>query len=121
MFETISEKNLFSLITDLTSSWEFIENFVEAFHPVYDCTISMQDKHVGLSDFYMQWINATRKVNVVQNHMAKLLCETLTERLENLKQNMPFRAAILLDPRFNFLNSSVFTAEEKEDIRVSIV
>ncbi|XP_055524844.1 uncharacterized protein LOC129718265 [Wyeomyia smithii] len=46
---------------DLKDRWDFIDSFVEAFQPVYDCTISLQNQHVGLSDFYMQWINAIKK------------------------------------------------------------
>lgn len=105
-------------IADLTESWKFIEDFCAAFSPLYGTTKYMQEHHVGLSDFYLAWLDTTRKVSAVDNELATDLKAALESRLEKLKTNMPLKAALLLDPRFNFMGSTLFTPEEKNPIKV---
>ncbi|XP_055527548.1 uncharacterized protein LOC129720141 [Wyeomyia smithii] len=102
---------------DLDDNWKFVNNFVQAFCPTYEATIKFQDKHVGLSDFHMLWINTIRMTKLIHNPMAEELSKNLLKRLESLKENVPFKAAILLDPRFYYEDSRVFTPDEKEQIR----
>ncbi|XP_055528433.1 unconventional myosin-XVIIIa isoform X2 [Wyeomyia smithii] len=67
----------------------------------------------------MLWINTIRMTKLIHNPMAEELSKNLLKRLESLKENMPFKAAILLDPRFYYEDSRVFTPDEKEQIRLS--
>ncbi|XP_058464113.1 uncharacterized protein LOC131438255 isoform X2 [Malaya genurostris] len=102
---------------DLSKNWQFIHDFTEAFEPVFSATTKIQEKHVGLSDFYLAWLDTIRKVNLVSNPLAVELSNTLTTRLNTLKENMPLKSALLLDPRFNFHKSNVFTLNERVEIR----
>lgn len=43
------------LFTDLTKCWSFIEEYVEAFGPIYDSTIIIQKQDCSLSEFYYYW------------------------------------------------------------------
>lgn len=79
----------------------------------------MQAKHVSLSDFYVHWLNTVMQVGLLTNsNLAKSLVLSLTERLKPLQNNMAFKAALLVDPRFNYLNSKTLSPEDKEQTRV---
>lgn len=56
---------------------------------------------------------------IQSNRFVEPLTASLTQRLKQLKDNMIFKSALLIDPRFNYLNSTLFTSEEKEEVRVS--
>uniref|UniRef100_A0A182NT07 HAT C-terminal dimerisation domain-containing protein n=1 Tax=Anopheles dirus TaxID=7168 RepID=A0A182NT07_9DIPT len=43
------------------------------------------------------------------NRFVKSLTEALKQRLKTLKENIFFKAALLIDPRFNYLNSNTNT------------
>ncbi|XP_065073639.1 uncharacterized protein LOC135697730 [Ochlerotatus camptorhynchus] len=103
--------------------WKFMKDFIEAFSPVYTLTNDLQMKHVTLSDFYMQWLQAIRSV---ESHNNNPLCPSLSlalkNRLKKLQENKLFLAAVFLDPRFNFLGSSIFpSADDKESVQSFIV
>ena len=79
----------------------------------------MQSNHQSYSDFYLQWLLSIREIKaLVNNRFSEPLEESLNRRITGLKQNMAFKSALYLDPRFNFLHSSVFTPEEKYNIQV---
>ncbi|XP_062538921.1 uncharacterized protein LOC134207217 [Armigeres subalbatus] len=44
--------------SDLTQYWHFIENYVEAFEPIYEATIIIQKKDCSLSELYYHWQKA---------------------------------------------------------------
>uniref|UniRef100_A0A182HUD4 HAT C-terminal dimerisation domain-containing protein n=1 Tax=Anopheles arabiensis TaxID=7173 RepID=A0A182HUD4_ANOAR len=90
---------------DLTEQWDFIKEYVAAFEPVYISTKAMQAKH-------------TKNPG---NRFVEPLTKALKNRLKNLKESIVFKAALLLDPRFNYLNSKFFNQEEKEEIRSFII
>lgn len=77
-------------------------------------------KHVTLSDFYMQWLQAIRSVDSCKtNILSPSLTLALKNRLKKLQDSKLFLAAVFLDPRFNFLGSNFFTsAEEKQSVQV---
>ncbi|XP_021711843.1 uncharacterized protein LOC110680325 [Aedes aegypti] len=103
---------------DLTNHWNYIDEYVSAFEPVFVCTNKMQAKHVSLSDFYVHWLNTVMQVGLLTNsNLAKSLVLSLTERLKPLQNNMAFKAALLVDPRFNYLNSKTLSPEDKEQTR----
>lgn len=99
-----------------------MKDFTESFSPVYKLTNDLQMRHVTLSDFYMQWLQAIRSVDSYKNNpLCPILSLALKNRLKKLQDNKLFAAAIFLDPRFNFLGSSVFSsADEKESVQVIV-
>lgn len=73
---------------------------------------------MSLSEFYIQWLRCMMEVGEQSNELAKSLETSLKGRLEQLRTNLPFKASLLIDPRFNYLSSSVLSPEEKEEARV---
>ncbi|XP_055522553.1 uncharacterized protein LOC129716738 [Wyeomyia smithii] len=103
---------------DLASSWEFIQQYVEAFKPCFICTKKLQEAHVPLEDFYMEWLMTICSVRKLgSNPFARDLTEALTNRLSKLHDSM----ALYLDPRFNYPNSNIFTNEERCQIQRFII
>ncbi|XP_058827056.1 uncharacterized protein LOC131687012 [Topomyia yanbarensis] len=77
---------------------------------------------MSLNDFYMEWLMTIREVRKVENNPYTLdLATSLTRRLTNLKCSMAFKMALYMDPRFSYINSTLFAAEEKEQIQRFIV
>lgn len=76
---------------------------------------------MSLNDFYLEWLMTIREVRQLENNpFSKVLVESLTRRLTNLKGSMAFKMALYLDPRLSFINSKIFTIAEKEHIQVTI-
>ncbi|XP_062559975.1 uncharacterized protein LOC134224580 [Armigeres subalbatus] len=118
-FEKLAEQ---SQELDLTDSWQFAENYEQAFKPLFLLTKDMQAEHVSLSDFYLQWLIATRKVEMTKpNPFASELVASMSKRLSNLKQSRAFKMALYLDPRLNYAGSSLFNNEEKAEIQGYII
>lgn len=79
----------------------------------------MQESHVGLSEFYKQWLMALAEIQKLKdNPFIAPLNESLMTRLSSLRGSRAFSMALYLDPRFNFLGSTLFTPNEKCDIQV---
>lgn len=111
---------LFLIISDLTEHWGFIMEYERAFRPCYVCTNKLQGDGVGLSDFYMEWLLAIASLEKMSgNRFSEKLAATLRSRLELLKENRAFKMALYLDPRFNFVGSTIFKPDEKEEIQVN--
>uniref|UniRef100_A0A182PWP2 Uncharacterized protein n=1 Tax=Anopheles epiroticus TaxID=199890 RepID=A0A182PWP2_9DIPT len=90
-------------------SWNTLKEYEEAFRPFYIATKLMQTQHQPFSEFYMQWLNGIRELSKLKNNrFVSLLSNGLMHRLKLLKENQLFRAALYLDPRFNFLDSKEF-------------
>ncbi|XP_065089895.1 uncharacterized protein LOC135711083 [Ochlerotatus camptorhynchus] len=107
---------------DLVNQWDFVKEYIAAFEPIYIATKSMQAMHTSLCDFYLTWIKAVMQVGkITSNKFAEPLATSLTRRLKQLKDNMVFKSALLIDPRFNYLNSTILCADEKEEVRAFIV
>ncbi|XP_065095790.1 uncharacterized protein LOC135717588 [Ochlerotatus camptorhynchus] len=103
---------------DLSEHWDYIHDYKNALQPVYVSTKEMQAKHMSLGDFYINWLRCMMEVKQQpMNELAKSLATSLQTRLQQLQQNLPFKAALLVDPRFNYISSSVLTLEEKEETR----
>ncbi|XP_062549754.1 uncharacterized protein LOC134214385 isoform X2 [Armigeres subalbatus] len=103
---------------DLTDHWNFVDNYYEAFKPLYICTKKMQAEHVCLPDFYMAWLMAiseVRKLN--ENPFTPELMNSLTTRLKALRGSRAFKMALFIDPRFNYRGSKFFSPEEKMEIQ----
>ncbi|XP_062551259.1 uncharacterized protein LOC134216373 [Armigeres subalbatus] len=107
---------------DLGETWQFIQNYVKAYKPLYICTKNMQERHVSLPDFYLQWLLAIMEVSKLKdNPLSTALKDALTSRLEKLRQSRAFKMALYLDPRLNYMGSKLFHPEEKEHIQGYIV
>ncbi|XP_058817748.1 uncharacterized protein LOC131681060 [Topomyia yanbarensis] len=82
----------------------------------------MQTAHVSFSDFYIEWlmtINEVMKLN--NNPFTPMLTEALTARLFNLRTSMAFKTSLYIDPRFNYLNSTLFNPDDKQEIQNYII
>ena len=80
----------------------------------------MQEAHVTLPDFYLQWLMALSEVSkLTDNQFAKSLHESLMNRLTNLRNSRAFKMSLYLDPRLNFCGSRLFTAIDKDEIQVN--
>ncbi|XP_055593713.1 uncharacterized protein LOC129744950 [Uranotaenia lowii] len=107
---------------DLSNNWDFINDYVQAFRPIYICTKKMQSEHMSLSDFYMNWLIAMNEVqNIENNAFVPELSRALKTRLASLRDSWAFRMALYLDPRFNYFGSKVFTNDEKVRIQETII
>ncbi|XP_055527414.1 uncharacterized protein LOC129720028 [Wyeomyia smithii] len=103
---------------DLSKYWDYIRDYRNALHPIYVCTKEMQAKHMPLSEFYVRWLQCMMEVDQQPtNELAESLAASLNVRLQQLQQNLPFKAAVLIDPRLNYLSSSVLSPEEKQEAR----
>lgn len=104
----------------MSDQWEFVHEYKNALEPIRIATDALQNKHVSLGDFYIHWLRCMMEVKKQPtNELAVALTESLQTRLQQLKQNLAFKASLLIDPRFNYISSSVLTPEEKEETRVS--
>ena len=116
---SIDMHNEISLFLDLTESWKFMEDYCEAFQPLFICTKDMQATHVSLGDFYLKWLIAIQKVKQVHpNPFVEPLVKSMDTRLALLKKSRAFKMSLYIDPRLNYAGSSLFDADEKEKIQV---
>nr|XP_029732178.1 uncharacterized protein LOC109409217 [Aedes albopictus] len=103
---------------DLTELWDFIDQYYDAFKPLYICTKKMQAEHVSLPDFFIAWLMAINQVSKVKNNpFVPDLLEALNRRLTSLRGSRAFKMALFLDPRFNYRGSTFFTPDEKVEIQ----
>ncbi|XP_058833273.1 uncharacterized protein LOC131691089 [Topomyia yanbarensis] len=106
-----------------SEDWLFMKNFVAAFTPVYKLTKQLQNHHVALNDFYIQWLNIMRTIeNEIHNPFCEPLLQAIKNRLAKMKENMAFKASLFLDPRFNFSGSTLFpSVEERNAVQVNLI
>ncbi|XP_058445154.1 uncharacterized protein LOC131426438 [Malaya genurostris] len=95
--------------------WDFIEEFVSAYEPIYDCAV--RTTNCSLSEFHLQWLLAFGRIRCLRvNRFGKALLEAMECQQKELEKAAPYRAALYLDPRLNFRGSKLFTVTEKEKI-----
>lgn len=84
----------------LSKEWEFIEEYVEAFKALNDCTVAVQQLQLTLSDFYIEWIRAYVRISELDdsNRFKFYLISAMDRRQQKLFCNRIFRAALYLDP-----------------------
>ncbi|XP_055526093.1 uncharacterized protein LOC129718901 [Wyeomyia smithii] len=70
---------------------------------------------------YADWLTSMAKTHVAStknnNTLAKKLLKAMDKRSKTLRDSMPFKACLNIDPRFNFVGSNRLTADEKNDIQ----
>ncbi|XP_058828691.1 uncharacterized protein LOC131688448 [Topomyia yanbarensis] len=104
----------FSELKLTEDDWTFMKEYETAFLPLHKMTKLLHTQHQVFSEFYMQWILALKNVRELKdNRFSKHLADTLEKRLEMLRGTMLFKAALSLDPRFNYLDSTFFSSDEK--------
>ncbi|XP_065092437.1 uncharacterized protein LOC135713281 [Ochlerotatus camptorhynchus] len=116
LFTELAQKNPEIVLHD--HEWQYVQEFIDAFQPLYDITKRIQKKHHPFSEFYMQWLMAIKELrNKTNNRFSKPLTESLTKRVTVLRENMAFKACMYVDPRFNYCESVVFTLEQRDEMK----
>ncbi|XP_062538241.1 uncharacterized protein LOC134206531 [Armigeres subalbatus] len=99
----------------LNLQWDFIEEFVLAFEPLYECASWIGN--CGLSDFHLQCLLAYGRIRCLDiNRFKDSLLSHLETRQKMLLDLAPYRAALFMDPRLNFRGSKLFDHNMKEKI-----
>lgn len=109
---------------DFSRHWIFIQKFCDAFEPLFILTLKSQRDHVPLPQFYADWLMSQAQLSVVcsgSNTLAKKLLAAMEKRMKILRNCMPFKACLYIDPRFNFVGSNRLSTEEKLDIQVRLL
>lgn len=99
-------------------------DFLEAFQPLYTLAKRMtQSRNYVFSEFYMQWLvtikELRRSVRFGNNPLLKVLTESCARQVADLRQQVELTAGLLLDPRFNYIESVVFSGEQRDELKVS--
>lgn len=102
--------------------WQFLEDFLNGFKPVFVATKECQEQDIIIGDFLKVWLKCQMKLENEKstNIYAAYLFESLGKRKEMIFGNIAFVAGIYMDPRFNFNGSTFLTEEQKTNARVSI-
>lgn len=95
--------------------WDFMKSFKEAFGVIEIATRKLQENSLTFGDFYKVWIELNFQLHdlIENNIFSSHLISKMKEREQKLFENDQFLAAIYLDQRFNFLNSTYFNPEQK--------
>lgn len=107
----------------LLKHWKFIDQFCQAFEPMFNLTIRLQKTHVPLSQFYTEWLVCQAHLSAVSgcgNKLAKKLLSAMQERIIKLSSNAAFKACLYVDPRYNFLGSGRLSADDKSEAQVHL-
>ncbi|XP_055549065.1 uncharacterized protein LOC129732305 [Wyeomyia smithii] len=104
---------------DFSCQWNFIRKFCEAFEPVFVLTLKTQKNHVPLTDFYAEWLVCQAQLNGCseENILARKLLAAMESRMKTLRNSMPFKVCIYMDPRFNFFGSNRLGNNEKSEVQ----
>lgn len=125
VMETLREgRNFFEVIAtnnpelDLSQRWAFIDEYYEAFRPLYDSLTRVQALTCTLSEFYLEWMNVRGKVIQLSdsNRFKKGILKSMDKRHEVIFKNKAYRAALYMDPRLMYNGSTMFTIAEREEI-----
>ncbi|KAL9693198.1 hypothetical protein quinque_012483 [Culex quinquefasciatus] len=112
---TVSDATL-----DLTKHTPFINQFIEAFEPMFQLTNRLQKDHVPLTDFYSLWLvcqGHQHRIASTGNVLAKKLLAAMETRISKLKATSLFKACLLLDPRYNFKGANRLTGTDKTEAK----
>lgn len=96
--------------------WKFMVEFVDIFRPIKMTTLQLQNKQMLLGDFYKLWLKLKIELGNKSSPYKHSLLKIIEVREKNLLENSTFLAALLLDPRFNFL----LTREKKAEARIHL-
>lgn len=123
-----SLKNMKAFIDDnfienpLEVNWSFVDEFAASFAPLAKCTKRLQKEQYILGDFYRDWLSCEMDLADLSSMTISVeLLRAMQKRKQLLLENYAFASAIYLDPRFNFLNTSMLSEEQKDRALVRIV
>ncbi|XP_037942459.1 uncharacterized protein LOC119675339, partial [Teleopsis dalmanni] len=96
-------------------SWDFVVNFVTAFSPLAICTKHMQTEQYVIGDFYRDWLCCEIELEelVTKTPYASRLHESMQKKKQIFMDSDAFQAALYLDPRFNYENSTMLSENQK--------
>ncbi|KAL1396049.1 hypothetical protein pipiens_010797 [Culex pipiens pipiens] len=102
---------------DLSEQWKLIEEYNEAFEPLYHATINAQALDCPISNFHLEWLKAYGRVMQNDNNRFKQpILESMQKRQKLMMSSMAYKAALYMDPRFSFNGSELFEGPEKEEV-----
>ncbi|XP_062537373.1 uncharacterized protein LOC134205795 isoform X1 [Armigeres subalbatus] len=95
--------------------WQFLMEYREAFDPLHKLLkdIRTNQEHVAFSSFYVRCLAVIKDVRGTANRFSVPISRLLGRRLMELREQNAFQAALLLDPRFHFLQSVLLTPVQK--------
>lgn len=103
--------------------FNFGKMFCTGFEPVQKLMKNLQQQQLTAGDFFKYyWVVARNELKILEqsNDLAKSLLSALEARKLHLFGNHAFKAALYLDPRFNFKTAIYLTPEDKKDAVVSL-
>jgi hypothetical protein len=88
------------------NAWQFIAEFIQVFTPVHFAMKDFQRADITMSEFYISWENMELEISLCQGQLKDDLLQALGRRKKKFFECDAFIAALLLDPRINWSNSS---------------
>lgn len=83
--------------------WKEIIEIRDTLKPSYIATKKFQDEQLTLTECYTIWFTCKCETEVFGNSLAQAIVKCMEVREAVLFNNLPFLAAIYLDPRYQFL------------------
>lgn len=109
-----------NFVTDLSHCWQFMEEYREAFYPLYLASLISQQEECPISQFHLEWLKAYGQVKALKsNRFRDNILLSMDKRQKTLMEPIAYRAALYMDPRFMYSGSELFKREEKAEIVVS--
>ncbi|XP_055386349.1 uncharacterized protein LOC129615251 [Condylostylus longicornis] len=115
----LSQREYVEAVTELMKikvNWEFIEKFSSAFYFLFRCSSKSQNVKYIIGDFYRDWLDCELQLKglLKDNCYARYLHQAMANKKREIFKNACFLAAIYLDPRFNYENSTLLTEHQKK-------
>lgn len=93
--------------------------FCNALEPLFFLTVSLQQKHVPLSEFYTQWLICQAQLyGMKDNTLAAKLLKAMEKRLKKLTSTVQFKVSLYMDPRYNYIGSNRISVSDKDAAQV---
>lgn len=115
----VDNEDGFKTLSDLdisAESWLFMDEFHKTFGPIDDCVAELQEaQQLCAGDFMRSWIKLKFNLSNLGTSMAKEMLDQMVMRQPALIENDSMKAALFIDPRFNFAGSnSIYLSNENK-------
>lgn len=97
--------------------WLFIVEFLNVFRPIKIATLQLQSQNLIFGDFYKHWLRLKIGIKKQNSPIAATVHIAIQRREKMLQENIVFKAAIFLDPRFNFLLTDTQKHDAQEHLK----